>query len=101
MNDDISCKRTFGCLQCLGGCFGCPLFCTGSFLIGVGLTTRACFNLNCLSEDFEKEREKWCVGCGIGTSCALSSLLLLKGYDNMISQPRTKPVVICQTEMVR
>lgn len=98
---DTSCQRTFGCLQCLGGCFGCPFFCTGSFLIGAGLTTKACFTMNCLSEEFEKEREKWCVGCGVGTSCAFSSLLLLKGYLNMTSQPRPKPVIICESEMVR
>ena len=92
-------QRLLGCCQCFAGSFGCPLFCTGSFLIGAGLTAKACLTMDCLTVEFERQREKWCVGCGVGTGCAFSTLLVLKGYVNMFSRP--KPVIICQSEMVR
>jgi hypothetical protein len=102
VHPDNRCGRcTLGCCQCMSGCIGCPLISAGSFFIGVGMTVKACLTLNCLSEDFIDERELWCKCWGVGTGCAISTLLVLEGYSNMTFKPRPKQVIIYESTMTR
>ena len=90
--------RTFycgkGCGKCMTGCVCFPVFACGSFLLGLGKTILGCVRCDC-SDDFFKDRERVCRGCGVGTAVSISTQMMLSGMADMFTTPihHTPPVV--------
>ena len=96
-------RRGIGCFQCLAGCIGCPLVSAASLVAGVFLTVKACLCLKCMSDDFLREREMVCTCFGVGTGCAVSTLLVLAGYSNLMMEPPLKhrQALVYMSDMTR